>query len=277
MKRAINIRPSRLQALVLALIPFLLAAGFYVSASLERRAANPNDRLLPGLTQLADGIERIAFTEDKRTGQVILWSDTAASVRRLAWGVGISTLAGLVFGMLNGMLPLARSTLSPPIAVLSLIPPMAVLPILFVMCGLGELSKVVLIVLGIAPVIMRDMQGRVQDLPREQLIKAQSLGASSWQIALRVVLPQVLPRLLDALRLSLGAAWLFLISAEAIAAEDGLGYRIFLLRRYMAMDVILPYVAWITLLAWLMDRALRRLHVRAFPWLHGNAAPGDAP
>lgn len=277
MKRAINIRPSRLQALVLALIPFLLAAGFYVSASLERQAANPNDRLLPGLTQLADGIERIAFTEDKRTGQVILWSDTAASVQRLAWGVGISTLAGLVFGMLNGMLPLARSTLSPPIAVLSLIPPMAVLPILFVMCGLGELSKVVLIVLGIAPVIMRDMQGRVQDLPREQLIKAQSLGASSWQIALRVVLPQVLPRLLDALRLSLGAAWLFLISAEAIAAEDGLGYRIFLLRRYMAMDVILPYVAWITLLAWLMDRALRRLHVRAFPWLHGNAAPGDAP
>jgi NitT/TauT family transport system permease protein len=266
-----------LQALVLALIPFLVAAGFYVSASLERQAANPNDRLLPGLTQLADGIERIAFTEDKRTGQVILWSDTAASVRRLAWGVGISTLAGLVFGMLNGMLPLARSTLSPPIAVLSLIPPMAVLPILFVMCGLGELSKVVLIVLGIAPVIMRDMQGRVQDLPREQLIKAQSLGASSWQIALRVVLPQVLPRLLDALRLSLGAAWLFLISAEAIAAEDGLGYRIFLLRRYMAMDVILPYVAWITLLAWLMDRALRRLHVRAFPWLHGNAAPGDAP
>ena len=57
------------------------------------------------------------------------------------------------------------------------------------MCGLGELSKVVLIVLGIAPVIIRDMQGRVQDLPREQLIKAQSLGASSWQIALRVVLP----------------------------------------------------------------------------------------
>lgn len=277
MKRAINIRPSRLQALALALIPFLVAAGFYVSASLQRQAANPNDRLLPGLTQLADGIERIAFTEDKRTGQVILWSDTAASARRLAWGVGISTLAGLVFGMLNGMLPLARSTLSPPIAVLSLIPPMAVLPILFVMCGLGELSKVVLIVLGIAPVIMRDMQGRVQDLPREQLIKAQSLGASSWQIALRVVLPQVLPRLLDALRLSLGAAWLFLISAEAIAAEDGLGYRIFLLRRYMAMDVILPYVAWITLLAWLMDRALRRLHVRAFPWLHGNAAAGDAP
>ena len=277
MKRAINIRPTRLHALMLALLPFVLLAGIYVSASLARHAENPNDRLLPSVSQLADGVRRVAFQEDKRTGRIILWSDTRASLQRLAWGVGISTASGLVFGMMLGMFPLVRSTFAPTVAVLSLIPPMAVLPIIFVMCGLGEVSKVVLIVLGIAPVIIRDMQGRVQDLPREQLIKAQSLGASSWQIALRVVLPQVLPRLLDALRLSLGAAWLFLISAEAIAAEDGLGYRIFLLRRYLAMDVILPYVAWITLLAWLMDRALRELHRRAFPWLHANTTTGEAP
>jgi len=276
MKRAINIRPARLTGLMLALLPFLLAAGFYVSASLARHAENPADRLLPSASQLADGIRRVAIEEDKRTGEIILWSDTAASLERLAWGVGISTAAGLVFGMAIGMFPLVRSTFAPSIAVLSLIPPMAVLPIIFVMFGLGEVAKIVLIVLGTAPVIIRDLHGRVQDLPREQLIKAQSLGASSWQIALRVVLPQVLPRLLDALRLSLGAAWLFLISAEAIAAEDGLGYRIFLLRRYLAMDVILPYVAWITLLAWLMDRGLRALHRRAFPWLHANTATGDA-
>jgi NitT/TauT family transport system permease protein len=81
-----------------------------------------------------------------------------------------------------------------------------------------------------------------------------------------VVLPQILPRLLDAVRLSLGAAWLFLIAAEAIAATDGLGYRIFLLRRYLAMDVILPYVAWITLLAFLLDAGLRRLGRRLSMW-----------
>jgi len=276
MKRAINFRPSRLLAVTLALLPFLIAAGFYLSASMARHAVNANDRLLPGIAQLAGGVQRVAFAEDRRTGKIILWSDTRASLQRLAWGVGISTAAGLIFGMLIGMFPVVRSTLAPPVAVLSLIPPMAVLPILFVMFGLGEVSKVVLIVLGTAPVIIRDMHGRVQDLPREQFIKAQSLGASSWQIALRVVLPQVLPRLIDALRLSLGAAWLFLISAEAIAAEDGLGYRIFLLRRYLAMDVILPYVAWITLLAWLMDRGLRRLQRLAFPWLQANTAPGDA-
>ena len=75
-----------------------------------------------------------------------------------------------------------------------------------------------------------------------------------------------MPRLIEALRLSLGPAFLFLISAEAIAAESGLGYRIFLLRRYLAMDVILPYVAWITLLAYVMDFGLARLSRAAFPW-----------
>ena len=59
------------------------------------------------------------------------------------------------------------------------------------------------------------------------------------------------------MRLQLGCAWLFLIAAEAIASTEGLGYRIFLVRRYLAMDVILPYVVWITLLAFAMDWLLR--------------------
>ena len=81
-----------------------------------------------------------------------------------------------------------------------------------------------------------------------------------------MVLPQILPRLIDSVRLSLGPAWLFLIAAEAIASESGLGYRIFLVRRYLAMDVILPYVAWITLLAALMDLLLLRARRVLFPW-----------
>ena len=68
------------------------------------------------------------------------------------------------------------------------------------------------------------------------------------------------------LRLQLGPAWLFLIAAEAIASDSGLGYRIFLVRRYLAMDVIIPYVVWITLLAFLIDVGLRVLQRKAFPW-----------
>ena len=88
---------------------------------------------------------------------------------------------------------------------------------------------------------------------------------------LRVIVPQLLPRLLVALRLALCSAWLFLIAAEAIASTDGLGYRIFLVRRYLAMDVILPYVV-VDHAARMADRrSLRRLTQWAFPWYGGGA------
>jgi NitT/TauT family transport system permease protein len=132
--------------------------------------------------------------------------------------------------------------------------------------GLGETAKIALMVFGIAPCIVRDLALRAGELPSEQLIKAQTLGASSWQLVIRVILPQMWPRLIDAIRLTLGSAWLYLIAAEAIASTEGLGYRIFLVRRYLAMDVILPYVLWITLLAFTMDWALQLLRSRAFPW-----------
>jgi NitT/TauT family transport system permease protein len=156
--------------------------------------------------------------------------------------------------------------LSPLLNTVAMIPPLAVLPILFIVLGLEETSKIALIVIGIAPCVARDLALRVAELPREQIIKAQTLGASTWQLILRVVLPQLWPRLIDAIRLSMGSAWLFLIAAEAIASTEGLGYRIFLVRRYLAMDVILPYVVWITLLAVASDLALRVLRARAFRW-----------
>jgi NitT/TauT family transport system permease protein len=147
-----------------------------------------------------------------------------------------------------------------------MVPPLALLPILFIVMGLGETSKITLIVIGVAPIMIRDLALKVMELPREQTVKAETLGGNSWQIAIRVVLPQVLPRLITCLRLQLGPAWLFLIAAEAISADSGLGYRIFLVRRYLSMDVIFPYVIWITLLAVVTNITLDWLRIRVFPW-----------
>ena len=248
------------------MLPLLLVVVAYAVASGIRLASNPADRLLPSAATLMDAIRRVAWVADPRTGQVILWSDTAASLSRLAQGLGISAVASFVLAILIGLLPLVRATLGLFVDIASMVPPLALLPILFIAVGLGETSKVLLIVIGTLPVLVRDLSARVLELPGEQLVKAQTLGATTWQVALRVTVPQLLPRLIDALRLALGPAWLFLISAEAIASDGGLGYRIFLVRRYFAMDVILPYVAWITLLAVVMDVALQVLRRVAFPW-----------
>lgn len=264
--RLINRKPGRSGNLMLASLPFVLLIAAYLVASHLRLEANPGDKLLPAPQSFIAAMQQMTLEADARTGQRLLWQDTWASLRRLLLGLGISSVIGLGFGVAIGTIPYLRASLAPFVTVISMVPPLAILPVLFIVLGLGELSKVVLIVIGVAPFLMRDLALHVESLPAEQIVKAQTLGASTWQIVLRIVLPQSLPRLLDALRLSLGPAWLFLIAAEAIAATDGLGYRIFLVRRYLAMDIILPYVVWITLLAFLLDLLLRLGARRLFPW-----------
>ncbi|MEO0668050.1 MAG: ABC transporter permease subunit [Pseudomonadota bacterium] len=264
--RLINIKPGPALAAFLTLLPFAVAFVAYAIGSEIRLAENPSDKLLPAPGTVGDTMLRLTTEGDRRTGRILFWHDTWASLQRLGLGIGISASLGLIFGLLIGLLPLVRSALAQFVAVLSMIPPLALLPILFIVFGLGELSKVVLIVVGTLPFIIRDLSQRTLEIPQELLVKAQTLGASSWVIATRVALPQVMPRLIQAVRLSLGPAWLFLIAAEAIASDLGLGYRIFLVRRYLAMDVILTYVIWITVLAFAMDWLLRWASRRFFPW-----------
>lgn len=256
MRRAINYVPDRNSAVFLALIPFIILILVYYLGSDARLSVNPDDKLMPAFGSFVDAMKALAFEENRRTGEYVFWSDTLVSLKRIFTGLAISTVLCIVMGVPIGLLPYLSKLIGPFMAAFSLIPPLAVLPILFIIFGLGETSKIVLIVFGVAPFLIRDIAMAVSAIPKEQLIKAQTLGASTWHMMVHIVFPQILPRMIDSLRLMLGATWLFLIAAEAIASEGGLGYRIFLVRRYLAMEVILPYVVWITLLSFLMDYAL---------------------
>ncbi|MEP7222773.1 MAG: ABC transporter permease subunit [Novosphingobium sp.] len=268
--RIVNIRPQRGVSWLIGAIPIIILILVYSVMSAARLDANPNDKVLPSFVAMAHAAARLATQVDPRTDQITLIADTTASLWRLVIGVGIATLSTLLLGLALGVVPLVRSALGPLVTIIAVIPPIAVLPILFIAMGLGEASKIALITFGIAPFMIRDLASHVTSLPVEQMVKAQTLGASSWQLTLRVALPQALPRLIESLRLSMGPAWVFLISAEAIASDVGLGYRIFLVRRYLAMDIILPYVAWISLLAITTDVLLKWISRRAFPWAHGD-------
>lgn len=262
----VNAQPGRVFNWVLALLPFVLVIVIYMMASNIRHAENPQDKLLPTPSKMLNTIERLAFTPDKRSGKYLLLADTLASLQRLLIGVSLAAMTGLLLGLNMGIYPGMNATLNAFVTFVSMIPPLAILPILFITFGVDELAKVMLIYLGIVPVITRDIFLSVKKISQEQITKALTLGASQLELTYRIVLPLILPRLIQTLRLTLGAAWLFLIAAEAIAADQGLGYRIFLVRRYLAMDIILPYVMWITILGFMFDYILRSLLVKAFPW-----------
>jgi NitT/TauT family transport system permease protein len=266
--RWVERKPTRGAALLLGALPLAALAAVYLTFAALRNASNPADKILPLPAAMAEAMVMLVFEADPLSGQYLFWADTIASLWRLAAGLGIATTATLLVGLVLGVLPPVRATLGPLVTAIAVVPPIALLPILFIAFGLEETAKVALIVIGVAPFMIRDVAGHLSALPREQVIKALTLGASSWGVLLRVALPQALPRVIAALRLSLGPAWVFLISAEAIAADIGLGYRIFLVRRYLAMDVILPYVVWIAVFAVVIDLALSQASRRLFGWAH---------
>ena len=101
MQRMINMAPGRSLNLMLALLPFALLLLLYIVASDARLAENANDKLLPSFSQMGDAVQRMAFEPSKRTGEYLLWVDTASSLTRLGLGVLIAAVLGLLIGMLS--------------------------------------------------------------------------------------------------------------------------------------------------------------------------------
>jgi len=262
----LHARPGKTTVVVLTLVPFIIVICFYLIASDIRLSANPNDKLLPSFGKMLSAIYKAAFVENARSGELILWVDTFASLKRIFIGVGLASLFGLLMGINMGMFKNFKSAFAPFITVVSMIPPLAILPILFLTLGIGEVGKIALITIGTFPIITRDIYLSTAKLPVEQTVKALSLGASQYTVVYRIILPQIMPKLINTIRLTLGSAWLFLIAAEAIASTDGLGYRIFLLRRYLSMDLIIPYVLWITLIGFTVDFILKKFIQINYRW-----------
>jgi NitT/TauT family transport system permease protein len=251
---------------IFTILPFAFLVVAYIAIAEKRHQENPSDKVTPTIRQLAGGFYRTA-TEPDRDGKIRLWVDTIASLRRLAIGVLLAAVVGILLGLHLGAMPFFESTFLKFVTFFDKVPALALLPILFIIFGLDETAKVALIFIGTVPTITLDTYLRAKEIPQEQFVKAFTLGASDFEVTYKVVLPQIFPKAIDSVRLNLKGAWLFLIAAESVAATEGLGYRIFVVRRYLAMDIIIPYVIWIALLAFLMDLILRLWVKKGFRWL----------
>lgn len=260
----INARPGRLVGLLLSVAPFLLCAALYLMTSHTRHQENPQDKLVPTFSAMGEGFYRTAFEKD-RNDELRLWVDTWASGKRFLISVALMVFA-VILGLQMGLLPYIEALLLRFVLFFDKIPALALLPILFIVFGLGEVSKLALIVIGVFPTIILDTYLRAKAVPHEQLTKGLTLGASDPEVAYRIVLPQILPGVLDTIRLNFKAVVLFLIAGESLAATAGLGYRIFVVRRYIAMDIIIPYVIWMSLLVFVADFAVTRFIQWRYPW-----------
>jgi NitT/TauT family transport system permease protein len=277
---SIYAKPRRAIAAAISWTLFAAGAAAYFYASRARHIENPEDRVMPGIAQMAHGMYDAALKpadEDESQSQSqpqsfgarfldsMLWKDTKATGRRFFVSLALLVPA-VILGLHMGIFPYAGAFFLRFVLFFDKIVALSLLPILFIAFGIDELAKIMLIVVGVAPTIVLDTFNLARSVPAEQTVKAFTLGAGDFTVAYRVVMKQILPRVLNSVRLNLKAVMLFLFAGEMIASTDGLAYRIALLRRHMGMDVIVPYVLWVALLLFLVDLAMRLLNRKLHPW-----------
>ncbi|WP_210642349.1 MULTISPECIES: taurine ABC transporter permease TauC [unclassified Pseudomonas] len=199
-----------------------------------------------------------------------LWQHLAASLQRIGVGLLFAVLTAVPVGIAIGANRVARGVLDPLIEFYRPIPPLAYLPLIVIWCGIGELSKVLLIYLAIfAPIAIATATG-VRTVDPAKLRAAQSLGATRAQLIRHVIVPSALPDILTGIRIGLGVGWSTLVAAELIAATSGLGFMVQSAAQFLVTDVVVLGILVIALIAFAMEMGLRALQRKWVPW-HGQA------
>jgi NitT/TauT family transport system permease protein len=274
----IHAKPNRIWSAGLSWFLFVAVVATYLYVADARHRENPEDRVTPTVTQMAAGMYKAVMqpAEEDEQGAAaggwldtvshsMLWKDTRATSRRFFYSL-LLLIPAVILGLHMGLFPYVGEFFLRFVLFFDKIVALSLLPILFIAFGIDELSKIMLIVIGVTPTIILDSFNLTRGVPDEQVVKAFTLGAGDFDVAYRVVLKQIAPRVLNSIRLNLKAVMLFLFAGEMIASTDGLAYRIALLRRHMGMDVIIPYVLWVALLLFLVDLGMRLLNRKLHPW-----------
>jgi NitT/TauT family transport system permease protein len=155
-----------------------------------------------------------------------LGKHATASLLRVLWALTASFIPAASIGLAAGRSHRFDRIVAPLVYILHPLPKVAFLPIILLVFGLGEASKVFLVGLIIFSQILVSARDSARRVPRQLIDSVRSLGASPADLALRVIVPATLPDLLTALRVSLGTAIAVLFMAETFATETGLGYLI---------------------------------------------------
>jgi NitT/TauT family transport system permease protein len=271
--------PGRSTAWILSWVLFAAGLTTYFYVAQQRHRENPDDRVMPTAGQMIRAFQDAALKpaeEDQaleeetstlltRVRSSMLWKDTVASGRRFLISVAL-LFPAVLLGLHMALFPYIGAFFLRFIQFFDKIVALSLLPILFIAFGIDELSKIMLIVVGVTPTIILDTFNLSNSVPREQLVKGFTLGAGDFALTYRIIFKQIWPRVLNSIRLNLKAVMLFLFAGEMIASTDGLAYRIALLRRHMGMDTIIPYVLWVALLLFLVDLAMHMFNRKMHPW-----------
>src|SRR5690606_8831894 len=199
-----------------------------------------------------------------------LWQHLGASLGRIGLGLAAAVLTAVPLGIAIGRQRIVRGLVDPLIEFYRPIPPLAYLPLIVIWCGIGELSKVLLIYLAIfAPIVIATSTG-VRSVDPAKIRAAQALGATPARLGRHVVLPRALADILTGVRVGLGVRGSTRVAAELIAAQRGRGFMGQSAAQCRVTDVVILGILLIAVIAFALELGLRALQRRLVPW-HGQA------
>ncbi|MFC6356358.1 ABC transporter permease [Luethyella okanaganae] len=243
---------SRSRYISIAVIAF---AGLLGAWALLSALGVTNERFLPSPWQVAlTGWEQITNGE--------LAADLGASTYRILVGFVLATIMAVPLGALVGISIRVEAALQPLVDFVRYMPVVAFVPLTILWIGVGEEQKFLIIWLGTFFQQVLMVADAVRSVPRSLIDVGETLGLSNGRILSRIVLRAAAPRIWDALRITLGWAWTWIVLAELVAATTGLGYRIVIAQRFLQTDLIFAYLIVLGFLGLITD-VLMRLAGRA--------------
>lgn len=191
-------------------------------------------------------------------------TDIQVSVVRVCGAFLVAAIVAVPLGIVIGAFAAPAALLEPLIGAIRYMPPVAFVPLLIVWLGIGETEKWSVIWIGVFFPLTLLVAAVAKNVPHEQIQVAYTLGARRREVFWKVLVPAALPGIFDTLRITLGYSWTYLVLAEIIAAESGIGYRIIVAQRYLQTDGILVGILTIGLLGVCTDVLMRVLYRKLF-------------
>jgi NitT/TauT family transport system permease protein len=195
-----------------------------------------------------------------------LWEHTSASVTVIVTGWALAVVLAVPLGILMGTLKIVEALLEPIVDFVRYLPVSAMIPLLILYVGIGTAQKVSVIFIGTFFQLILLVADVSANVSKDLLDSAYTLGARRHDVFQRVLLPATLPGVMDNLRITMGWAWTYLIVAELVAANRGLGYLILDAGRGLFTDRIFVGLFTIGLLGFVFDFAFKRVHRLLLPW-----------
>lgn len=230
----------------------------------KQKSFNPNDTTVPDLNQLLNGIKFII--KPLPNGDILLVNDLKATYLRHFLGVSLGVIVSLIIGVLMGCWPAVEAIFRIPIAFLAKIPPTAMIAVYFILFGTDMEMFVAMIGFGIFPTLAQSVYLAVKEVPDDAIYKAYTLGASTAELIWNVIIPQIIPKFIEAIRMATGPAMVFLIAAEWMVSDVGVGYRLRIQSRLLNMNIVYIYLTVLCLTTYSIDLSLKWLKTKLCPW-----------